>query len=618
MEDLKSKNILVICESPNKVSHIKEYLHKAGYTKTMVMASVGHISNIQDNKASYKNTGIYPNKNFEIDYAVTDDKKEVVKKLKAYSDNADYVYLASDPDREGEQIAWSLIKFLKIPEGKYRRMITHEITPKAVVKAFENPITLGTDMIEAAQARAAIDKLIGYSLSPISKTYVGAKSVGRCQSAGLKVLVDRELEIRNFKPETYYDIYLYFTKKKTDFKAKYVGLEGTLIDHLKDKSEVAIVFNQCDGEKYTIKDIVKHEKQESTKPPFNTPTFQQEANSKLGLSVKDAMAIAQKLFENGFITYMRTDDTDMAPEFIPVLKNYIEATYGAKAYNEPKKGKKADNAQEGHECLRITDPNITPEKYANIDPNTLNQKVYKMIWQRTIASALPSAIISETTYIINNGKHLFNMVSKEIIDEGYRKVYSYKDDDAKDDDNEIVKETFEKGEELQNTNLEMTEKQTQPRPRFKEATFIKELQKLEIGRPSTYATIVETVLSQSRGYCELDTKTKQMIPTERGIQLIGFLDRAFSNLINLNYTKEMEADLDKIANGKLNKLSFLQEFFNNLETSIKNNTEGQTSAEDKICPECGAPLVIRRNKWGNLFYGCSTYPKCKHIENITK
>lgn len=616
IEALKDKSVLVICESPNKVSHIKEYLHKAGYTKTVVMASVGHISNIKDNKDSYKNTGIYPDKDFYVDFEVTDDKKEVVKKLKAYADNSDYVYIASDPDREGEAIGWSLRKFLNIPDSKARRMVTHEITPKAVVKAFENPVDFDNNLVDAAHARAIIDKLIGYSLSHIAKTYVGAKSVGRCQSPGLKILVDRELEIRNFKPETYYDIYLYFTKKKTNFKAKYVGLEGTLVDHLKDKMEVAAVFNQCDGGKYTIKDIIKHEKQESTKPPFNTPSFQQEANSKLGLSVKDAMSIAQDLFGNGFITYMRTDDTEMSEEFIPVLKDYIENNYGKKAYHEPKKGKKQDNTQAGHECLRITDPALTPEIFATKDPNTLHQKVYRMIWQRTIASALPSAIISETNYIINNGNHLFNMTSKEVIDEGYRKVYSYKDEDTKDEDDEIVKETFEKGEELKDTKLDMSEKQTQPRPRYKEATFVKELQKLEIGRPSTYATIVETILSQSRGYCGTDQKTKQMIPSELGITLTNFLDRNFNSIISLTYTKDMEADLDKIANGKLDKLTFLKTFLKNLEDAINANTEGKTKETDLVCPICGAPMVVRRNKWGKTFAGCSTYPKCTGIINL--
>ena len=617
IDTLKDKNILVIVESPNKTAHIQEYLTKAGYSKVKVMASVGHISNIKDNKDSYKNTGIYPEKDFYADFQITEDKKDIVKKLKIYADNADLIYLATDPDREGEAIAWSLKKFLKLDEAKTERMVTHEITPKAVVKAFENPVAFDDNLVAAAHARAIIDKLIGYVLSIIAKTYVGAKSVGRCQSPGLKILVDRELEIRNFKPETYYDLYVNFKKNKTNFKAKYIGTEKMTIDHLKDKLEITKVMNECNGGKYTIKDIIKHEKQEATKPPFNTPTFQQEANSKLGLSVKDAMSIAQDLFHNGFITYMRTDDTSMSPEFIEILKPYIERTYGKKAYNEPKKGKKQENAQEGHECLRVTNPAMTPEIFATKDVNNLHQKVYKIIWQRTIASALPSAIISETNYLINNGDNLFNMTSKEVIDEGYRKVYSYKDeDDSKDDENEIVKETFEKNEELKNTDLGFTEKQTQPRPRYKEATFVKELQKLEIGRPSTYATIVETILSPSRGYCGTDQKTKQMIPSELGITLTGFLDRNFNSVISLTYTKEMEADLDKIANGKLDKLVFLKEFLKNLEDAVNANTEGKTKDTDLVCPLCGAPMIIRRNKWGKLFAGCSKYPSCKGIVNL--
>lgn len=448
---MRDKNLkyLVIVESPNKCKHFQDYLRKAGY-KVNVVASVGHISNIKDG-GNYYNTGIDPQNDFEMNLAISEDKHKVVQQLKDLSKTADHIVLATDGDNEGAQIAWSLIKFLGLKKGTYSRLITHEITPKAVVKAFENPVALDTDNAMASQARMCLDKLLGYRVSPIAKTYVGAKSVGRCQSCGLKLIADREREIQNFVPETYFDLYVNFEKNKTKFKAKFAGNnEMGNIDHLKSQAEVNKIINSCTKE-YVIEDTKKKEKEESPKPPFCTATFQQEASSKLGLKVKDAMAIAQKLFENGAITYHRTDDTAFAAEFIPILQSYIEGVYGKKAWTKPRIGKKQENAQEGHECLRVTDPSLTPDDYNKIDANNLNQKVYKLIWQRTIAAALPNAKISETQYLIGNNGEKFILVSKEITSLGYREVYTYKDDDAKDDSG-IVKETFTKGEKLQVIN----------------------------------------------------------------------------------------------------------------------------------------------------------------------
>ena len=612
MEDLKSKKLLVIVESPNKIAHIRDYLRKAGY-QVNVMASVGHIMQLA-NGGPYANSGVDPNKDFELNLQVAEDKFKTVQDLKAAVKTADLVYLMSDPDREGEVIAWSLIKFLGIPKTKIRRAVTHEITPKAVVSAIENPIKLNEDLVDAGLTRLALDKIIGFRLSPIAKTYVGAKSVGRCQSVGLKLVVDREKEIQAFVPETYFDLYLNFVKNKTKFKAKFAGNnEIGNIDHLKTQAEVDKVKKNCKGN-FIIEAIKQKEKEESPKPPFCTATFQQEAASKLNLKVKDAMAVAQKLFETGNITYMRTDDTAFAEEFIPVLKSYIENTYGKKAWTQPRVGKKQENAQEGHECLRVTDPSLTPDDYNKFDANSLNQKVYKLIWQRTIAAALPNAKISETQYLIDNNGEKFILVSNEITSLGYREVYSYKDEDQ--DEDGPVKETFKKGEVLKDCTLEDVKKETKPKPRYTEATLIKTLEKNGCGRPSTYATIVETVLSQTRGYAELQDKA--IVPTERGMQLAAFLDRVFNNVINLDYTSEMEKSLDKIAAGKEKKTQFLTEFYNTLENTIKTSSEINASAQttEKVCPECGAPMVIRRSRFGKLFYGCSKYPQCRGIINI--
>lgn len=612
-EDLKSKNILIIVESPTKRDHIQEYLRKAGY-KVRVMASKGHIMELANDRNSYYNTGIYIDKAFDMNLQISEDHKKLVMELKNAASTADMVFVMSDPDREGEAIAWSLVKFLKLPKNKTKRAVTHEISPEAVVNAIENAIPFNDNLAQAALTRMSLDKMVGFRLSPIANTYIGAKSIGRCQSAGLKLVVDREREIQSFVPESYYDLYLNFQKNKTKFKAKYIGTAKTPIEHLKDKTEAMAVKRACDQD-FTVLEINKREKQESPKPPFCTATFQQEANSKLGLKTKDVMDCAQKLFEAGFITYHRTDDTTIGPEFVPALKKFIESTYGKKSFVTPRKGKKQDNAQEGHECLRVTKPELTPEKAETEIKNSLLAKVYKIIWQRTIAAAMPNAIISETSYIIVNHGQRFLLVSNELLSEGYKAVYSYKDDD--EEEMSAVKETFTQGEKLQNTALEEVAKATKPKPRFKESTLNAELQKRGIGRPSTYATIIENILSDSRGYCTVDDK-KCIVPTERGMSLISFTDRAFPDIISINYTKDMEAELDNIAEGKNTREKFLTAFHEHMENSIKNNKEINPAgaAEAPKCPKCGAPMVIRRSKYGKLFYGCSKYPSCTGIVSV--
>ena len=400
-----------------------------------------------------------------------------------------------------------------------------------------------------------IDKLIGFGLSPMGKKYVGAKSIGRCQSVGLKLTADRENEITNFIPEKYYNLYLNFEKNSVKFRAKYIGTDKIPVERFKTKNEVDTVKYMCKDGDYKITQIIKKEKLENPKPPFCTATYQQEAANRLGLKVKDAMSCAQKLFEGiningqhiGLISYMRTDSTELAPEFLPDLKNYIESTYGKGMYNAPRKAKKSEQDQDGHEALRVTDVNITPDKLAEYIANDLLLKVYKLIWQRTVASAMPAAKISETTYVINNKEHMFTMVSNELVYAGFKEIYNYSDTA---DEDAPIKETFKEGETLKNTSLEDVFKTTNPPARYTEAALIKELQKRGIGRPSTYATIVETILSPTRGYSNLEEK--HIVPTDRGMQLAAYCDRAFSDIINLNYTKELEKSLDLIATGQLN------------------------------------------------------------------
>lgn len=613
----KTDKLLIIVESPNKVKTISSILKNAGYKNTTVMASIGHIMALGNGGTAF-NSGISPDKNFKMNLAVPDDKKKTVNDITMQVNKADKIFLMTDGDREGEIISWSLIKFCKIPLEKCYRAITHEITQKAIIDAIENPVSFNDNLVNAGLARMMIDKLIGYGLSPLGKKYIGAKSIGRCQSVGLKLVSDRENEILNFIPELYFNLYLTFIKNGKDFRAKYYAYNDEIVEKFTKQEDVDAVVINCQKADYVIESIDKIVHKESPKPPFCTATFQQEAANKLGLRVKDAMSCAQKLFEGisiagehkGLITYMRTDSTELAPEFLPELKQFIENSYGKK-YIGPRKSKKKGTDQDGHEALRVVDLDMTPDKLATYINNTLLVKVYKLIWQRTVASAMPNATITETLYTINNNGHKFRLSSNELTDAGYRAVYEF-------EDNQILgcSETFNIGEVLENTNLESVKKFTQPKTRYTEASLVKELQQREIGRPSTYASIVETILSPTRGYAKLDEK--HIVPTDRGMQLAEYCNRAFPTLINLNYTKEMEESLDKIASGKTVMLDYMDIFYNNLKDIISSTSETGIATEmpEKLCPNCGSPMVVRRSRFGKLFYGCSKYPKCRGIIGI--
>lgn len=614
---IKAEKLLIIVESPNKVKTISNILKNAGYKNATVVASVGHIM-ILGNGGTAFNSGISPDKNFKMNLAVPDDKKKIVNDITLQVSKADKIFLMTDGDREGEVISWSLIKFCKIPLDKCYRAITHEITQKAIIDAIENTVPFNDNLVNAGLARMMIDKLIGYGLSPLGKKYIGAKSIGRCQSVGLKLVSERENEILNFIPELYFNLYLTFTKNNKNFRAKYYGYNEEVIEKFTKQEDVNSVIINCQNTEYTIENIDKISHSESPKPPFCTATFQQEAANKLGLRVKDAMSCAQKLFEGinvagvhkGLITYMRTDSTELAPEFLPELRQFIEDNYG-KNYVGPRKSKRKGTDQDGHEALRVVDLNMTPELLSTYISNTLLVKVYKLIWQRTVASAMPNATITETLYTINNNGHKFRLSSNELTEVGYRAVYEF-------EDNQIsgCSETFNIGEILENTNLEAIKKFTQPKARYTEASLVKELQQREIGRPSTYASIVETILSPTRGYAKLDEK--HIVPTDRGMQLAEYCNRAFPTLINLNYTKEMEESLDKIASGKTILLDYMDIFYKNLKDIISNTSETGIADEmpEKLCPNCGSTMVVRRSRFGKLFYGCSKYPKCKGIISI--
>lgn len=615
----REDKILVIVESPTKVKTISGILMKAGYTNAVVLSSIGHIAELKNGGSAY-NSGIWPEKDFKMNLAVMPEKKKVVDEIAKQAKLADKILLMTDQDREGEIISWSIKKFCKLPKEKCFRAVTHEITPKAVIYAIENPIHFDDNLVSAGFARIMTDKLIGFSMSPLAKKYIGAKSIGRCQSVGLKLVSDREKEILDFIPELYFNLYLKFTKNNKEFKAKYYGYNDEVIEKFTKQADVDAVINNCKYHSFIIESIETIEHKESPKPPFCTATFQQEAASKLGLRVKDAMSCAQKLFEGikingehiGLCTYLRTDSTELAPEFLPELKTFIVSTYGANKYKTPRKSKSSSTDQNGHEAFRVVNLELTPEKLATYISNELLVKVYKLIWQRTIASAMPNATIAETIYTINTNGHKFKLSSKTLLDAGYREVYSYSD-------NQILwhDETFATGDILENTELIPVKEFTRPKSRYSEASLVKELERIGVGRPSTLVTIVETVLSPTRGYAKLEEK--RIIPTDRGMQLADYCNRSFPTLINLNYTKEMEDSLDKIATGELPLLDYMNSFYTNLKSIVDGVSEIGLAAdlkEEKICPECGNKLTVKRSRFGRLFIACDGYPKCRHTESI--
>lgn len=611
-----SKKILLICESPNKVRTLKSFL-PPNYT---VMASVGHISDIKDG-SGYQRTGIEADGDFPADFEVSKDKRDVVAKLKERAKASDIVILATDPDREGESIAWSLKHFLGLPESKCQRVTYHEITKSAVLKALENPRKIDNDLVEASHARQEWDKMLGYRMSGVGRACVGARSVGRCQSAGLLLIANREDEIKSFVPERYGELVATLSKGNQEIGAKYLREDGKRpsYEECLRASEDIDKSLKAGGMFKAIK-VERKQAKSNPKPPFITSTFQQEVSSRLGIGVEQAMQCAQKLFEgidvNGrhvaLISYIRTDDATLSPEFEDALGKFVKESYGKEYYAPVKRAKKSENTQAGHEAIRPVDLSMTPENLRACLDNEMLCKVYEIIYKRTLACSMAPSVTSETTCTWEQSGHLFSTTARELVFDGYRKAYSYKD---KEDEDFLVKATFKEGEEARCVGMDVQQKQTNPPARYKEATFIKELERTGIGRPSTYATILKTILKEDRGYCVIQDKC--IVPTSKGMELADFLRGKFPSIINIKYTSGMERDLDKIANGGLKRAKFLKKSLDEMEGAIKKANLREVGESDEKCPLCGAKMVYRRGPYG-AFLGCSNYPKCKGLRKIER
>ena len=597
---------LVIVESPHKSKTIEKYLGK----DFKVVSSVGHIRDLST--SGKYGFGVDIDNNFKPDYKIIKGKAKLVKELKKDIKDADFVYLATDPDREGEAISWHLYDTLGLKEENYDRIVFNEITKKAVLDSFNKARKIDDNLVKSQETRRILDRIIGFRLSKLMQSKTGGKSAGRLQSVALKLIVDREREIQAFIPEEYFEI----EAKFNDFDAKLDTYNHKKIE-IKKESEAKEILSKLSNA-FKIESIDKKEKAKKSKFPFTTSTLEQEASTKLGFTSKKTMMIAQKLYEGinlkdgaeGLISYMRTDSVRLSDEFIKDTYGYIKDNYGSEYVGYVKKSNKTENVQDAHEAIRPTNINNNPEKIKEYLTND-EYKLYSLIYYRALASLMKDAKVEATTVILDNNNYQFKVNGQILIFDGYLKVYSKYEDS---EDKVLPDFSNYKSNVLVANTIEYTSHTTKPPARYTESKLIKEMEELGIGRPSTYAKTIDTI--EERGYVKVIDK--KFIPTEVGIETTDKLQEFFKDIINVEYTKNMEDDLDKIAEGNMewNKLLsiFYQEFEPKVEVAFKNMEKKAPEETGELCPNCGSPLVIKQSKYGK-FTACSNYPTCKYIKS---
>lgn len=600
---------LVIVESPSKTKTIAKYLGP----KYKVVSSKGHIRDLAT--TGKYGLGIDVDDDFKPNYTVIKGKSSVIKELKKDASNSDTIYLATDPDREGEAISWHIYDALKLNDNNYKRVVFNEITHDAVVNAFKTPRMIDMNLVKSQETRRMLDRIIGFRLSKLMQSKTGGKSAGRVQSVALKLIVDREREINAFVPEEYWTI----TAKFPDFEADLEKYNNKKIE-IKSQVEADEILNKL-SKSFNIDGIEKKEKSKKGVLPFTTSSLQQACANKLNFGASKTMRIAQKLYESvdigtetvGLITYMRTDSTRLSDTFVSDVKSYITKNYGKEYVGSVKKTKEKQNVQDAHEAIRPTSILRTPEsvkEYLSSD----EYKVYSIIYYRALASLMCDAKVLATTIILENNGYLFKATGSVLVFDGFLKVYQkYMDNedvvlpDLSDyKTNVIIAEDILKEQHF-----------TKPAARYTEASLIKELESLGIGRPSTYAKILETI--KDRAYVQV--KEKKFYPTEIGFETTDKLQEFFSNIINVKYTANMENELDLIAEDKEDYLKVLKNFYNDFEPLVKTAFEQmEKKAPEETgesCPLCGNPLVLRKSRYGT-FTACSNYPTCKYIKQEEK
>lgn len=598
---------LVIVESPSKAKTIKKYLGK----DFEVIASQGHIIDLPASKM-----GVDLDNDFKPEYKTMKGKAKIIKEIKDMAKNADVIYLATDPDREGEAIAWHLKNLLNIKDDEKCRIEFNEITKNAVKKAVEKPREINQDLVDAQQARRILDRIVGYKLSPLLwKKVKKGTSAGRVQSVALKLIVDKEREIRNFIPEDYYLMYAKLQRSEDIVLAKFYGdINGKI--ELKDKKQVDSIIKKIDNKEYKIIDIKKSERRKNPPFPFTTSSMQQEASRKLGFGVKKTMMVAQRLYEAGYITYMRTDSIRLSDDARKMAKEYINKTFGSKYYLE-REFKAKGNAQDAHEAIRPThlDATITMGKD--------EEKLYNLILNRFLASQMAIAIYDTTKIRVNVQDYIFHINGSVIKFDGFMKLYIEGKDDkvktkeeAEDDDDEIkVLPEFEIGEVLKQKELKADKKTTEPPARYTEASLVKIMEEKGVGRPSTYAPTISTI--EERFYIEKEGR--YLKPTQLGEIVNKLLEDNFKDIVDVKFTADMENKLDDIADSKENYVEMLKDFykpFNDNLLQVQDKIEKVKIPEeetDVVCEKCGRKMVIKQGRFGK-FLACPGYPECQNIK----
>ncbi|MBR0137346.1 MAG: type I DNA topoisomerase [Erysipelotrichaceae bacterium] len=617
----KEKKNLVIVESPSKAKTIEKYLG----SNYEVASSKGHITNLAT--TGKEGLGVDIENEFKPTYVIDPDKKQVVRELKNLVKNSDKVYLATDPDREGEAIAWHLANELNLDLNDQNRIVFHEVTKPAVNEAIRSPRQVDMNLVSSQEGRRILDRIIGFKLSVLLRNKIKSRSAGRVQSVALKLIVEREREIEAFNPEEYWTISGIFKKSRSNIEGELSRIDGAKAE-IRNEADAMAIKDACENQQFEVREVTEEIKKRKPRLPYTTSTLQQDAANKLFFSSKKTMQIAQRLYEGkdvgngltGLITYMRSDSNRLSDVFMASTKDYIVNNYG-KEYAGYYHAKVDKNAQDAHEAIRPTDINNTPEKIKNYLTND-EYKLYRLIYYRALAALMSDSTYKSVTAILGYDRYEFTASGRQQIFDGYLKAYG---EFESSEDKKLPELT--KGEILPNKSVTPKQHFTEPPLRYSEARLIKALEENGIGRPSTYATIIDTIVERDYVTLEKSTdnsKVKVFKPTEQGILTNDKLAEFFSSIINVKYTSQMEKDLDEIAEGKARQLDVLTEFYDSfvplLDNAKANMEKLQPEKTGEICPECGSELVIRKGRFGK-FISCSNYPSCKYtrpLENQEK
>ncbi|MBE6154254.1 MAG: type I DNA topoisomerase [Firmicutes bacterium] len=600
---------LVIVESPAKSKTIEKYLG----SNYKVVSSKGHIRDLAT--TGKFGLGIDIEDNFKPNYIPITGKKKDISALKKMAKESDLVILATDPDREGEAISWHLFDELDLEEDNYERVVFNEITKDVVIESINNPRKIDMELVKSQETRRMLDRIIGFRLSKLMQRKTGGKSAGRVQSVALKLIVDREREILAFVPEEYWTIEADFK----DFKASLEKYYGKKVE-IHTEVEADEILNKL-SKSFKINSVEEKEKMKKPKDPFRTSTLQQMAANRLNFSSSKTMQIAQKLYEGmnigketaGLITYMRTDSTRLSDVFVTDTKNYIKGKYGSEYVGSVKVSKEPKGAQDAHEAIRPTSIMRTPEsikEYLSQD----EYKLYRLIYIRTLAYLMSNAKTLATTLNLENNGYMFKATGSVLKFDGYLKVYS-----EYEDSEDIILPDFKNynSDVIIADKIEKFQHFTKPAPRYTESSLIKEMEALGIGRPSTYATIMKTI--KDRGYVTIEDK--KFFPTEIGFETTDKLQEFFSGIVNVEYTANMETELDEIAEAKIDNIEVLTKFYDEfaplIEKAFKEMDKKEPEKTGEVCPECGSDLVLRSGKYGE-FVACGNYPSCKYIKKEEK